>query len=1131
MQLENKDLLRRVADGRSFRQESSRRMFVRKIATMLSVFILSSVWCCSLQRSIVNAFSPLAVFQPFHMVAWFNYVPVKTPAVRHTEQKARTLFYASKSLGQDGNELCKDSPKKKEKQQRSSQSSSRRVSSSGKDSPEWLKQKLDCLRNSKDVENFLSNYLNESSQWVSWAVRDQIEFIKYLGTRRASQSILPFVDALASHGRCRSLALVKMYTSALFAISHCTPPYEDATDIAWGIMDRMIEKEIKPTSLTLVGLLRNIRGGPATVSDALQKVEAKFPSVAWDADVYHAAIHACRHRQLQKGGVDFDSIDNYKNDKSWQMALHLMQNMQRKHRIQPTSSTYLAVLQVMADSGKIPMIRSVIRQWRNSKAGADEHTSDDRIWATAMIACARIGDFRQATEFLQEMESPNLRHCTSLLLAFANAGEDQLAVEALNLMIGSKEGSMQVPGCTKPLSLPLIDPDLVALNTVISASAKGGNYSAARDLFDRIRNGQFPCPGQKDSMSTESLSPDRISYHNLLVSCCNPMDAKEIVKDMRLSRRYRYGATPPTNVTYSHAIRVCQRAVEPDLETTNVLLEWAKDDGVKPTAFMYGPAIWTAQRCGDVNRCLELYEEMKNSGCPIDNQAVNGVLSALAGRRDEQLTLTLFDEMKCKGFSLFETTLRRLVSMVQSNVTSLSEDKEQKLLFILKRLSQSERNVKIGGAVFEALISLYGCRHEVDKAISIANQIEGYWDAPCLRAMLLAYASCPDVRWKEAVELLHISDIVEGASGPGLIDQIALSHVLIACSKANEFDEGLSLLQLYGIPVERMPAGIPSMMVGAINALIASAGRGGCPEVSLAILNDMKSQYGIIPDARSYRSAIIACNQAQHGKKIYGRKIDGENDVTHESGPVVEWWEISLSLLYRMDEDGLTPDVQTYSSVISACEAAGQWQRALSVLQSLIEDAESQDPECDSTSLNLYCWNAAISACEKGGAWVEALDLYERMLETDAIMPNVVTMNSLLEALEKFGQRELAQTKYEEGLELGIVNPWRRTKSATGKPILALDFHSFSSAMTKAALRHVIDTWLDESDTTGGLHSELVIVTGKGLNSASEPVLRKTVTDLLQEYGIEGKVDETNAGRVIVDVRNLLECFDSRSWR
>jgi pentatricopeptide repeat domain-containing protein 1 len=223
-----------------------------------------------------------------------------------------------------------------------------------------------------------------------------------------------------------------------------------------------------------------------------------------------------------------------------------------------------------------------------------------------------------------------------------------------------------------------------------------------------------------------------------------------------------------------------------------------------------------------------------------------------------------------------------------------------------------------------------------------------------------------------------------------------------------------------------------------MNALIASCGRGGRPDLALAVFNDMSSKFGVAPDQRSYRSAAIACNQAQHENMLLQKRsqtMHGKGKKQSDAGEI-QWWECALALLRRMKESGLSPDIQTFSSIISACEAAGQWQRALGVLQTMMDEHDDDGGE---SALNLYCFNAAISACEKGGAWVEALELYERMLDRGGTLePNFVTLNSLVVALDKAGQKELAQSKYEEGTKMKIVNPWRQTKDQRGESIYAM---------------------------------------------------------------------------------------------
>ena len=69
----------------------------------------------------------------------------------------------------------------------------------------------------------------------------------------------------------------------------------------------------------------------------------------------------------------------------------------------------------------------------------------------------------------------------------------------------------------------------------------------------------------------------------------------------------------PTTVTYTNAISVCRRANPPDAEMAILLLKNAKDQGVKINVFMYSAAIWTAERLGDWEMSLNLFNEMKRN--------------------------------------------------------------------------------------------------------------------------------------------------------------------------------------------------------------------------------------------------------------------------------------------------------------------------------------------------------------------------------------------------------------------------------------------------------------------------------------------------------------------------------------
>lgn len=531
-------------------------------------------------------------------------------------------------------------------------------------------------------------------------------------------------------------------------------------------------------------------------------------------------------------------------------------------------------------------------------------------------------------------------------------------------------------------------------------------------------------------------------------------------------------------------------------------------------------AIWTAAQANNCNAALEILTEMKACNCSPTISSYNGVIAALSscGRADE--AVSVFREMKKETPNLVPdfTSFFHLAGAIRK--VRGDEEKVALLWRIYALMGPRERQVDVGGRVIEALISSYGALGHFQEAMNIFRSIKGPSDTECLRAILFACSLADPPKWETALSLLLSSDIVEGGEGPAHVEPGALCNAMLACSKAGEWEESLQLLRLYGGR---------NASVFAVNSLIAACGRGGRADMAMEVFYEM-GEYGLRPDNLSYRSAIMACNQAEHEQRRSWRQKSSERNLNEE----FEWWECAISLLRRMKESGLRPDTPTLSSAISACEAAGQWQLALGILQSAMHD---ESDEFDN-GLNLYCFNAAIAACEKGGAWVEALEIYERMKEQGGheLRPNIVTLNSLILALDTAGQKELAVNMYEDGLHKKFIkSPWRLTlDSVTAEQIKAIDLHSYSAALARAAIRSHMDALHASTDLDSRmLADDLTIIVGKGLRSeAAVPVLKKAVHDLLQsEYGITATVDGQNEGRLLIPSSTLRQFVDSRSWR
>ena len=92
-----------------------------------------------------------------------------------------------------------------------------------------------------------------------------------------------------------------------------------------------------------------------------------------------------------------------------------------------------------------------------------------------------------------------------------------------------------------------------------------------------------------------------------------------------------------------------------------------------------------------------------------------------------------------------------------------------------------------------------------------------------------------------------------------------------------------------------------------------------------------------------------------------------------------------------MPSHQLSPNVPTYSAVISACAQAGQWETALQLLRAIYDAQLAPD---------LIVYNAAIAACEKGERWGMAVTLLDELRQRKH-QPSIVTFNSMLSACSR----------------------------------------------------------------------------------------------------------------------------------
>ena len=773
--------------------------------------------------------------------------------------------------------------------------------------------------------------------FVDWSSKDQARFMAELGHHGESQAVVSFLKKYS-----RQNIIVFNAALSILADLGC---YQEMDEL-WSDMQ---EQDIVPSSFTLATIFRSAAGTRDVLAIRERFLEYKE---LWTTEVFEAAIRAC----MGENNNDADDMWN---------TIEEIREWMRDAGVIVSTPIYLAMLQVFANMSSVSsgVVSSLLEELCQVASKSPRALKlDDRLWGTILQAFAAAKDDTGALKVLhlmnQKGSEPNSRHCTIFIKTLTTLKKDEVAVQFLNKMSGLPCSVEEFGG------IELTAPDQITVLAVLSSLSFNSKYDLANDVLQKMKAREYG----------EDAPPNERAYNLVLSACQSPVRAREIVREMRLTRRHRKGVIAPSLQTYSRAIAVCRR--QGDLEMALNLLDVVKDDGFQPDVYIYSGVIWTAAEVGDFQRARLVMREMEFMGVRPNIVSYNGLLAAFAAAKKYDEVITTFDEIQ-SHISATSTTFNILTKAART--ISNATEKCSFLEGIYSKMKTREKHVTIGGHLIESLVFALGSQGRFEDARNAFESLEGPSDAPNLRAILFACSNSEPPEWELALDYLHTSDIVLQTRPPAYVDSVALAYTMLACSKADRWEESLNLLHLYGNK---------ETSVVAFNALIAACGRCARPDVAIEVLNEMEA-HGIEPDALSFRNAIIACNQAEHAEARNAR--DNPISLQLQKPMMFEWWECALSLLRRMKESGLSPDIQTYSSVISACEAAGKWQRALGVLQGMREKDK-----------NLYCFNAAISACEKGGAWVEALELYERMKERGGTLkPNFVSINGVVQVCYK----------------------------------------------------------------------------------------------------------------------------------
>lgn len=351
--------------------------------------------------------------------------------------------------------------------------------------------------------------------------RDQTDLIRMLGSRGMFYTMECLLKHIAINSTRDQKDRIKnmqyAYTAAITALAKsANPKYRQRSEL---LLDEMDHLGIPPNSYVITAILLAVEGGKAA-KELIQRANG-YSGIEVDVNVYNSAIYACS-RGLKDG---------------WQAALSLFREMP-KRGLKPNQQTYASLLQACAKSGQVKVAFSLFEEMRKIPG---MNRPGPKVWGAVLRACSIAGDWEKAINMILTMSSEgetiNVIHMNSVLASLAKVGNDVLALDVLNAMQEGRNTKLRTIFSTSKSCMSVDNdcfqtlpfPDLVSINTVLTAFAERNNQIEAIKLLDRMKNGDF---SSKQGSLWVTVKPDIISYNLVLSTFQQPIEGVELIHEV-----------------------------------------------------------------------------------------------------------------------------------------------------------------------------------------------------------------------------------------------------------------------------------------------------------------------------------------------------------------------------------------------------------------------------------------------------------------------------------------------------------------------------------------------------------------------------------------------------------------------
>jgi pentatricopeptide repeat domain-containing protein 1 len=581
-----------------------------------------------------------------------------------------------------------------------------------------------------------------------------------------------------------------------------------------------------------------------------------------------------------------------------------------------------------------------------------------------------------------------------------------------------------------------------------------------------------------ENMDSRNITVDTFLYNNVISVCSKTKDWRLAI-DLLLVMQNK-GVSIDT-ISFSSAISACAKAGR-WRESLNLLNEMAIA-GIVADTICYSSAISACASAGCWKEALLLLSNMKSKNIPLDTIVCNSAISACSSSGEWTVALRLMDLMRTEGLIPNAYTYASAMS-----ACDVAGECNEALSLLEKMLSSMIPPLEASASSDSDPSDMINSRRTTLAALDILTATVPF------NIAIAATAKCG--RISKAKELFYRMGLLGVPR-----NAITYTTVITGITKSKNFDQKI-LLDIHQLMVDariRRNAAV-------FGAVIAAAERVGDCKLTLNLLQQMKSE-GVETSTFVYHSAISACGKA-------------------------EKLEEAMKLLEEMKFRKIERTSLTYCLLMNACRRSGEWESAMQLLKDMeldfndgVElsvdvndgvDGSNAVRERQSVKPDTIAYSSAISVCVVSKQWGLALELLERM-EEQGIQRNVVTYNTVIEALSNAEETARAELVYQSALRTGVYNHWHRSSQhyTTQRDVQiqraapeagtaeVMDLHNFPVAAAKAAVMLVLGEMCAGSIP---IPDPLILITGRGNHASVDGrrgILRRELLEYCSNFGLE----------------------------